>query len=223
MSNDEPRADEDTPNEDRPLEPDQVDVEVYDFGPGGYEVVATEAQRAVRPKIHFWLSFFLPGAAFIVIGAAIMVWPQGSIQLLTTLLGVLVSFTGIMLVAGSINTRRVSGSWGMGLVPGIALIAVGAASILFASFIAQFWIFFWAAVAVLSGVWDVASAVMNDQGGRWIRLARGAVLAILGAAVLISPALKLGYLLLGLAIGIGCLLVGVSTIAIGLAARRAEL
>jgi uncharacterized membrane protein HdeD (DUF308 family) len=204
-----------------PATPDEVEVEVYDFGPAGYEVIVTPGQQAVRPKTHFWLSFFLPGIAFILMGLAIMVWPKGSVQLFTTLLGVLVAFTGLLLIGGAFQAKRAFGRWGMGLGTGIVLVALGAVSVVFASLIAQFWIFVWAAVAVLGGAWDVASAVMNEQHGRWIRLARGAVLALAGAAVLATP--MLGYVFLGLAIGAACLFIGVSTIAIGVAARRAEL
>ena len=185
-----------------------------------HTVTATDSQRAAQPKTRFWWSFFLPGAAFILVGVAIMVWPKGSIQLFTTLLGVLVAFTGIMFITGSFQARRAFGKWGIGLGFGLLLLAFGGVSVIFAGPVARFWIVVWAVVAVLSGVWDVASAVMNEQHGRWIRLARGVILALAGAGVLVAP--LLGYLFLGLAIGISCLLIGISTIAMGLTVRRAE-
>ncbi len=201
---------------------DKIDVPVHvvqDAGgprPVDRRVIGHEPHRG-----RLWWSFLASGLLFIAFGIAIFFVPSKATGLVVTLLGVLLTFIGIVLVTSALAVRRATGFVGLALVPGIVLIALGIATVLFADFVSKFFVVAFAVVALLGGAWDVASAVMNRQSGRWWRLARGLVLVLAGAAFLVAPAL--GVAAAGVLIGLACVAVGLASLAIAVATRRTGL
>jgi uncharacterized membrane protein HdeD (DUF308 family) len=167
---------------------------------------------------RLWWSFLASGLLFIAFGIAILFVPRTATRLIVSLLAVLVAFLGIVLVAASIGARKQLGRVGLGLIPGIMLIAVGVATAVFADFVTRFFVVTWSVVAILAGAWEIASAIMNRQAGRWWRLARGIVLVAAGLVFFIVP--SLGVAAAGVLVGLACIGVGVASLAIALATQR---
>ncbi len=203
--------------------PERTDIEVHPV-PNEAPGAAYEPPTGRRPIGHephrgrLWWSFLASGLLFIAFGIVIFFLPRQATRLVVTLLGVLGTFIGIVLITTSVAARRATGSLGLALVPGVVLTALGVATVVFADFVSKFFVVVFAVVALLGGAWDIASAVMNKQGGRWWRLARGLVLVGAGALFLISP--SLGVTAAGVFIGIACVAVGVASLAIAVATRR---
>jgi uncharacterized membrane protein HdeD (DUF308 family) len=181
----------------------------------------TVTARPIGHQPHhgrLWWSFLASGLLFIAFGIAILFVPRTATRLLVTLLGVLLAFLGIVLLAASVTARRHLGRFGLGLVPGILLVGLGVATVVFADFVSRFFVVAWSVVAILGGAWEVAAAVMNRQAGRWWRLVRGLVLVAAGLAFVIAP--TLGVAAAGVLVGMACIGVGIASLAIALATRR---
>lgn len=167
---------------------------------------------------RLWWSFLVSGLLCVGFGLAILFLPRQAAQLAVVLLGALGVFAGIMLVWGALASRAEVGRLGFGLVPGIVLVAGGLAFVYFNGTVARFFVVVWAVIALLIGVWDIASAVMNRQEGRWWRLLRGLLFAVAGVAFLVSP--QLGVVAAGILIGLVLISIGLSTLALVVATRQ---
>jgi uncharacterized membrane protein HdeD (DUF308 family) len=166
---------------------------------------------------RLWWSFLASGLLFVAFGIAILFVPRTATKLVVTLLGILVVFLGSVLVTTSIAARKYLGRVGLGLIPGVILIGLGIATVVFADFVTRFFVIAWSVVAILGGAWDVAVAIMNRQAGRWWRLARGMVLAAAGLVFFIVP--SVGVAAAGVLVGLSCIGVGIASLAIALATR----
>jgi uncharacterized membrane protein HdeD (DUF308 family) len=170
---------------------------------------------------RLWWSFLVSGALCVAFGVAILFVPRAAARLGVILIGALEVFVGVMLAWSGWTSRERLGRLGLGFWPGLALLALGTACVVFSTWVAKFFVVVWAVVALLVGAWDVSSAVANAQPSRGWRLLRGALLVATGVAFVVSPAI--GVLAAGVLIGLVLIAIGLASLAIVVTTRRTGL
>lgn len=165
--------------------------------------------------------FVLWGAAVVLLGVAVLAWPGLTAEVLIRLAGVAVLGFGLLLVYGAVRFRETSSALSVAaLVPAIAVTAFGAVVLFLPATVATLVLDIIAVFALLAGVWDVVSGLGIVAVARWgwLRAARGALLAVFGLWVLLTPVSALTAA--GWLIGLFAILLGVFSIALGAFALR---
>lgn len=130
------------------------------------------------------------GAAAIVFGVIVLVWPRLSLVALTALFGAFALVYGVLAVATGLNLlAHKSTDWVAPVLGGLVGVAIGVVTFFRPGITALALVYFIAIWAIMTGIFEVAGAI--DMAGRvsgafWVGIA-GALSILFGAIVAIWP------------------------------------
>ena len=104
-----------------------------------------------------------------VLGAVLVVWPDRSVRLMCTLLGVALLICGLVYILGWLVRRREGGISAFTLIPGVVLSGLGIWLMTSSDSVIALVQYVFGAVVIFHGVLDVQSSVslMRQGAARW--------------------------------------------------------
>lgn len=133
-----------------------------------------------------WWVFLIRGIAAILFGIAAFIWPGLTIAVLVLMFGAYALVDGIFAVIAGISARNQSERWWMMILVGLAGIATGVLTFIWPSITALVLLYFIAAWAIVTGIFQIAAAIRlrKEIEGEWL-LALGGIASILFGVLLI--------------------------------------
>ena len=168
-----------------------------------------------------WVPLVAWGTLIAAFGVVVAGLPGLTAGVIVFLIGAGAVISGLVYVSWAISLRRATGGWwAISFIPGVLLIVFGAYALLRPGTLAEFLFRAAGAVAAVWGVADMAASWRwrSFFGAWWLRLLRGVLVAGVGVLVFLLPAA--GVVTAGVLIGIWFVVIGATTIALGLAAHR---
>jgi uncharacterized membrane protein HdeD (DUF308 family) len=168
-----------------------------------------------------WMPLVAWGTVVAAFGIVVAGMPGLTASVLVFLIGLGSVAAGLVWVSWAVSLRRASaGWWAVSLLPGVLLLVFGAYALLRPGTLAEF---FFRAAGAIAAVWGLADMAASWRwrsffGAWWLRLLRGVLVAGVGVVVFLLPAA--GITTAGLLIGLWFVVIGATTIALGLAAHR---
>jgi len=161
------------------------------------------------------------GTLVAALGIVVAGFPGLTASVLVFMTGVGSAIAGLVWISWAISLRRATGGWlAVTFIPGVLLLVFGAYALLRPGTLAEFLFRAAGAIAVVWGLTDMAASWRWREffGAWWLRLLRGVLVAGVGVLVFLLP--SAGVVTAGLLLGVWLLIIGATTIALGLAARR---
>ena len=161
---------------------------------------------------RWWWTFIVRGLLAIAFGALAFVAPAWGLAILVALFGAWALVDGVLSVWTGIRSRRVDRNWWLEIVEGVASIVAGLIALLLPGFAAEILLVLIAAWAIVTGVFQIWSAIRlraEISGEFWLGLA-GVASILFGVILLVFPAagaLGLVWLIGSAAIAIGVFLI----------------
>lgn len=180
-----------------------------------WELVPESTPRAGRPSS--WGTLVLVGAVVTLIGVSLLIWPFFAASRIIAIL------VGAAFVANGLGTLLGFRGRGFAIPAGVLLLILGVVAMAFPDFTVTVLVSFLAFGTISVGVlWLLISLRLKSAGAQLgpLSIAIPAVIAALGLAALIWPALALT--LAAIAAGVVTLLIGATLIWGGLRVRRAR-
>lgn len=168
-----------------------------------------------------WAPLVIWGTLVAIFGIVVAGMPGLTASVLVFLVGIAAVAAGLVWVSWAISLRTASaGWWTISLVPGALLLAFGTFALLQPATLASFLFRVAGAIAAIWGFADMAVSwrLRAFFPAWWLRLVRGALVLGAGIVVLVLP--TAGLVAAGVFMGLWFLVIGATTIALGLAARR---
>jgi len=168
-----------------------------------------------------WVPLVVWGTLVSVFGIVVAGMPVLTAGVLVFRGGLVGLAAGLVWVSWAISLSRMSAAWSMlAFVPGALLLAFGVFALLQPATLASFLFRVAGAVAAIWGVADMAASWRWRAffPAWWLRLVRGLLVTGAGIVVLMLPVT--GLVAAALLMGLWLLLIGGTTIALGMAARR---
>lgn len=179
-----------------------------------------ELPAAVRPHPFRWWSLLVSGVFAVVLGLAVLVWPDISLRVMAALAGVWLLASGLARTIGAFlpSGRSIAGHILSGIV-GIVVLVGGLLCLrnlvtrlaVLALMFATTWI--------LSGLAEIIAAFSSDGAGRAGLLIVGILSLFAGGLFLFTPGLSLSALVAMTAIS--ALVVGIAEVVLAFTLRRA--
>jgi uncharacterized membrane protein HdeD (DUF308 family) len=167
-----------------------------------------------------WWAVALRGAAALVFGILTALWPDISLTALVLLFGSFAIVYGVFNIITAVRRRRGERRWWALLLEGLVSVAVGTVTLIMPDLTALALVYVIAAWAILTGILEIAAAIMlrpHIRGEWWLALA-GVLSVAFGAVLAIWPGV--GALALVLWIGAYAIVLGIVLIALGFKLRR---
>lgn len=167
------------------------------------------------------VTFILWGVLLIVLGMALLAWPDLTGTVLMTIVGVFLAAAGAVLMYSAWRLRPVWGDlWVVSLVPAVALMVFGAIVLISPDLVSTLVLTIVAVIAVIAGLNDLAGALAIARvfNWWWLRLLRG--LLLIGAGVWVIAEDISGLAVVGVAAGAWSLVLGVLSIIWGVLSAR---
>jgi uncharacterized membrane protein HdeD (DUF308 family) len=167
-----------------------------------------------------WWALALRGAAALVFGILAALWPDISLTALVVLFGSFAIVYGVFNIITAVRRRRGERRWWALLLEGVVSVAVGTVTLIMPDLTALALVYVIAAWAILTGILEIAAAIMLRRyirGEWWLALA-GVLSVAFGAVLAIWPGV--GALALVLWIGAYAIVLGILLIALGFKLRR---
>lgn len=177
-------------------------------------------EMSVVSLIKNWWAVALRGAAALIFGFLTVLWPDISLTALVLLFGSFAIVYGVFNIITAVRRRRGERRWWALLLEGLVSVAVGTVTLIMPDLTALALVYVIAAWAILTGVLEIAAAVMlrrHIRGEWWLALA-GVLSLAFGAVLAIWPGV--GALALVLWIGAYAIVLGIFLIALGFKLRR---
>jgi uncharacterized membrane protein HdeD (DUF308 family) len=168
-----------------------------------------------------WVPLVAWGTLVAAVGIIVAGLPELTASTLVFLTGAGSIAAGLVWASWAISLRRASaGWWAVSLIPGVLLLVFGAYALLRPDTLALFLFRAAGAVAAVWGLVDMAASWRwrSFFGAWWLRLLRGLLVTGVGLVVFMMPAA--GLATAGLFLGVLLVVIGGTTIALGLAAHR---
>jgi len=168
-----------------------------------------------------WVPLVVWGTLVAVFGIVVAGMPGLTASILVVLVGVASLAAGLVWVSWAISLRSATGGWWtISLVPGILLVAFGTFALLQPAALAQF---LFRVAGAVAAIWGFADMVVSWRlraffAAWWLRLLRG--ILVLGAGIVVVVLPTAGLVAAGVFMGVWFVVIGATTIALGLAARR---
>ena len=167
-----------------------------------------------------WWAVALRGAAALIFGILIALWPNIGLTALVLLFGSFAIVAGVFNVIAAVRRRRGERRWWALLLEGLVSVAVGAVTLIMPELTTLALAYVIAAWGILTGIFEIAAAIMlrrQIRGEWWLALA-GVLSVAFGAVLAIWPGV--GALALVLWIGAYAIVLGILLIALGFKLRR---
>jgi uncharacterized membrane protein HdeD (DUF308 family) len=168
-----------------------------------------------------WVPLVAWGTLIAVFGILVAALPQLTSEVLVILAGIGSVVAGLVWVSWALSLRRATGGWwAVSLIPGALLLVFGAYALIEPASLAALLFRVAGAVAAVWGLADMATSWRwrSFFTAWWLRLLRGLLVVGLGAFVFFMPVA--GQVTAGLLLGALLLVIGATTIVLGLAAHR---
>jgi uncharacterized membrane protein HdeD (DUF308 family) len=168
-----------------------------------------------------WVPLVAWGTVIAAAGLVVAGLPELTASTLVFLTGAGSVAAGLVWVSWAVSLRRASaGWWTLSLIPGVLLLVFGAYALLRPDALA---VFLFRAAGAVAVVWGLADMVASWRwrsffGAWWLRLLRGLLVAGVGLVVFVLP--TAGLVTAGLLLGALLVVIGATTIVLGLAAHR---
>jgi uncharacterized membrane protein HdeD (DUF308 family) len=182
-------------------------------------MVATVEVNVVS-LVKNWWAVALRGAAALVFGILTALWPDIGLTALVVLFGSFAIVYGVFNIITAVRRRRDERRWWALLLEGVVSVAVGTVTLIMPDLTALALVYVIAAWAILTGILEIAAAIMlrrHIRGEWWLALA-GMLSVAFGAVLAIWPGV--GALALVLWIGAYAIVLGILLIALGFKLRR---
>ncbi|MCK8115382.1 HdeD family acid-resistance protein [Anaerosoma tenue] len=167
------------------------------------------------------VTFILWGVLLIVLGMALLAWPNLTGTVLMTIVGVFLAAAGAVLLYSAWRLRPVwGGLWVVSLVPAVALMVFGIVVLTSPDLVSTLVLTIVAVLAVIAGLNDLAGALAIARvfSWWWLRLLRG--LLLIGAGVWVIVEDISGLAVVGVAAGAWSLVLGALSIVWGVLSVR---
>ena len=167
-----------------------------------------------------WWAVAMRGAAALIFGILTALWPDITLTALVLRFGSCAIVYGVFNIITAVRRQRGERRWWAFLIEGLVSVAVGAATLVMPDLTELALVYVIAAWAILTGILEIAAAIMlrrHTRGERWLALA-GVLSVAFGAVLAIWPGV--GALALVLWIGAYAIVVGILLIALGFKLRR---
>jgi uncharacterized membrane protein HdeD (DUF308 family) len=168
-----------------------------------------------------WVPLVVWGTLVAAVGIVVAGFPGLTASVLVFLTGLGSAIAGLVWVSWAVSLRRATGGWWtISFIPGVLLLVFGAYALLRPEALAEF---LFRAAGAIAVVWGLADMIASWRwrsffNAWWLRLLRGLLVAGVGVLVFLLP--TAGAVTAGLLLGIWLALIGATTVALGLAARR---
>jgi uncharacterized membrane protein HdeD (DUF308 family) len=175
---------------------------------------------SVVSLVKNWWAVALRGAAALVFGILTALWPDIGLTALVVLFGSFAIVYGVFNIITAVRRRRDERRWWALLLEGVVSVAVGTVTLIMPDLTALALVYVIAAWAILTGILEIAAAIMlrrHIRGEWWLALA-GMLSVAFGAVLAIWPGV--GALALVLWIGAYAIVLGILLIALGFKLRR---
>ncbi|HEX5634586.1 MAG TPA: HdeD family acid-resistance protein [Gemmatimonadales bacterium] len=142
-----------------------------------------------RLLASFWWVFLLRGIAALLFGALALVAPAATISALVMTFAVFAVASGVLAIVGAVQLRGASAHWWVWLFQGLAGVVVGMLTFRNPGITALVLLFFIAAHAILTGLFEVVTAVRvrkEIEGEGWI-IAAGVASILFGVLLVARP------------------------------------
>jgi uncharacterized membrane protein HdeD (DUF308 family) len=167
------------------------------------------------------VTYILWGVLLIVLGMALLAWPNLTGTVLMTIVGVFLAAAGAVLLYSAWRLRPVwGGFWVVSLVPAVALMVFGIVVLTSPDLVSTVVLTIVAVLAVIAGLNDLAGALAIARvfSWWWLRLLRG--LLLVGAGVWVIVEDVSGLAVVGVAAGAWSLVLGALSIIWGVLSVR---
>ena len=166
-----------------------------------------------------WWVLVVQGVAAVLFGLGALAWPGLTLTALIALFGAYAIVDGIAALVAMVLAREPGRPWWVFLVWGLVGIGAGLATFAYPGLTALILVYFIAARALLSGIFQVIAAVMlrKEIENEWLLIASGALSVLLGLWLFAAPGE--GALALTWTIGIFAIAIGGLLIALGFRVR----
>jgi len=159
-----------------------------------------------------WWILLLRGLAAITFGVLTWLLPAISLATLVLIFGAYALADGILGIWSAIQGRKASEDWWVLLLWGLAGVGIGILTFLAPTITALVLLFYIAAWAIVTGVFEVITAIRlrKEIKGEWLLILAGLASIVLGVLLMAFPgpgALALLWIIATYAIIFGCILV----------------
>jgi uncharacterized membrane protein HdeD (DUF308 family) len=168
-----------------------------------------------------WAPLVVWGTLVAAVGIVVAGFPGLTASVLVFVTGLGSAIAGLVWISWAVSLRRDTGGWWtVSFIPGVLLLVFGAYALLRPEALAEF---LFRAAGAIAVVWGLADMIASWRwrslfNAWWLRLLRGLLVAGVGVLVFLLP--TAGAVTAGLLLGLWLVLIGATTIALGLAARR---
>jgi uncharacterized membrane protein HdeD (DUF308 family) len=162
-----------------------------------------------------WWVFLIRGVAAILFGIGAFVWPGLTIAVLVLMFGAYALVDGIFAIIAGIAARNQVERWWMMVIVGLAGIATGVLTFLWPGMTALVLLYFIAAWAIVTGIFQIAAAIRlrKEIEGEWLLALGGIASVIFGVLLILMPgagALASIWIIGSYAIIFGILMIGLA-------------
>ena len=172
---------------------------------------------------RYWWTLAVRGALAVLFGLAALIWPHITLQALVLLFGFYVVVDGLLALAALlVGGPLASGRRGWLLVEGVAGIAVGVFTFLWPGITALVLLYLIAAWAVVTGLLELAAAVVlrRELRGEWLLALAGVLSVAFGVLLAVRPGQ--GAIAIVSVIGVFAVVFGVALLVLGVRLRRLQ-
>jgi uncharacterized membrane protein HdeD (DUF308 family) len=136
-----------------------------------------------------WWSLLVRGLVAVLFGILAITWPEGILELLVRLLGILVLVVGIIATIGALTHRAESKRWLLVMIPGLIAIIIGIITVTWPDVFTRVIFFLIAVWAIVHGISEIHNAfkLRRDMQGEWMPILVGVVSVIFGIVLLVKP------------------------------------
>jgi uncharacterized membrane protein HdeD (DUF308 family) len=167
-----------------------------------------------------WWALALRGLFAVLFGLAALFWPGITLAALILLFGAYALVDGVFAIVAAVRAAEQHGRWGLLLLEGIFGILVGLLTFVWPGLTALVLLYFIAAWALVTGVFEIVAAVRlrREIEGEWALILGGVISVIFGVLLVVLPAA--GLLALVWLIGVYALVFGILLIILSFRLRR---
>jgi uncharacterized membrane protein HdeD (DUF308 family) len=170
---------------------------------------------------RYWWTLAIRGAIAVVFGLAALIWPDITLRVLVWLFGFYAVVDGLLALAALlVGGRLASGRRGWLIVEAIAGIAAGVVAFLWPGITALVLLYLIAAWAVVTGLLELAAAVVlrRELRGEWLLALAGILSVAFGVLLAVRPGE--GAIAIVSVIGAFAVVFGVALLVLGARLRR---